>query len=305
MTRERKDLEILGCMVHLDSMLTSLRWSVALAVFATYVLSGHDLEVSRALTALALFDLLRFPLFMLPGIINRMVEAGISLSRVRSFLLCEDHKSIERGDLVGIGIKITNMSCAYESRKPRYEERDLNSLGKKLLEKNWELSLLKSQLEEATTKIQELETPEGNSDGEQTESQVNVTGSLLCLKRLNFEVKPGELVAIVGGVGSGKSSLLNAILGEVKELSGRTEVQGKLAFFSQTPFVLNATLKANVLFSHVDEPVNEKKYEKALECCALLPDLGKHGFFFFGRTCQVPRASTHHFSVKPFYPQVI
>lgn len=291
------------------SLVPSSRWSVALAVFATYVLAGHDLEVSRALTALALFDLLRFPLNMLPGIINRMVEAGISLARVRSFLLCEDHKSIERGELAGIGIKMTNMSSAYESKKPHLEERNPNPLAKELLEKNWELSLLKSQLEEATVKIHELETSERNSEGEGTESQVNVTGSLLCLKRINLEVKPGELIAVVGSVGCGKSSLLNAILGEVKELSGRTEVQGKLAFFSQTPFVLNATLKANILFSHVDEHVDEKKYQRALECCALNPDIGTQSISFgcFAHPvicCRTVR--THSCSPQQLlYPQAI
>jgi ATP-binding cassette subfamily C (CFTR/MRP) protein 1 len=68
-------------------------------------------------------------------------------------------------------------------------------------------------------------------------------------------------------------SLLNGILGEVRELAGKTEVKGKLAFFSQSPFILNATVKANILFSHVDEPVDEKKYQRALECCALKHDL--------------------------------
>jgi ABC-type transport system involved in cytochrome bd biosynthesis fused ATPase/permease subunit len=47
-----------------------------------------------------------------------------------------------------------------------------------------------------------------------------------------------------------RSSLLNAIMGKVKELSGATEVYGKLVFFSQSPFILNATLKSNILFSH-------------------------------------------------------
>jgi ABC-type transport system involved in cytochrome bd biosynthesis fused ATPase/permease subunit len=64
--------------------------------------------------------------------------------------------------------------------------------------------------------------------------------------------------------------LLNAILGEVKELAGTTEVLGKLAFFSQTPFILNATMKANILFSHVNEPVDEERYQKALEGVSLV-----------------------------------
>lgn len=247
---------------------------MALAVFAVYVLTGNDLEVSRALTALALFDLLRFPLFMLPGIINKMVEAGVSLQRIRSFLLCEEHASMGRGELEDTGIRMTGVTCAYESKKPQNKEKDSNPLAKELLEKDWELSLLKSQLDDVTARIQELTNPKCINEEKPLESQINFTGSLLCLKQVNLDIKPGELVAVVGGVGCGKSSLLNAILGEVRGLAGMTEVHGTLAFFSQSPFVLNATLKANILFSHVNEPVDEAKYQRALECCALLPDLG-------------------------------
>ena len=96
---------------------------------------------------------------------------------------------------------------------------------------------------------------------------------MLCLKRIIFECKPGELVAVIGGVGCGKSSLINAVLGEVRELAGTTEVCGRLAFFSQTPFILNATVRDNILFSHVDEPVDEARYQRALDCCALRHDL--------------------------------
>jgi ATP-binding cassette subfamily C (CFTR/MRP) protein 1 len=58
---------------------------VALSTFAAYMLSGHTVDVAEALTALALFEILRFPLFMLPQLINNIVEAMISLERVRSF----------------------------------------------------------------------------------------------------------------------------------------------------------------------------------------------------------------------------
>jgi ATP-binding cassette subfamily C (CFTR/MRP) protein 1 len=70
-----------------------------------------------------------------------------------------------------------------------------------------------------------------------------------------------------------RSSFINSILGEVRNLSGTTQVRGGLAFFSQTPFILNATVKANILFSHVNEPVDEQRYQRAVECCALTHDL--------------------------------
>jgi hypothetical protein len=76
---------------------------VALATFAAYTVAGHRLDVAAALTALALFEILRFPLFMLPQIINRIVEAGISLERVREFLLCEEYRKVGEGELTETG----------------------------------------------------------------------------------------------------------------------------------------------------------------------------------------------------------
>jgi ATP-binding cassette, subfamily C (CFTR/MRP), member 1 len=275
--------------------LSFMLWSavplaVALGTFAAYVVSGHNLTVSTALTSLALFDILRFPLFMLPQIINRIVEAGVSLGRVRSFLLCEEHKFIESGSLQDTGVRMTNVSAAYESLKNQNGDgshdhsNTANPLASELAEKTWELSLLKSQLEEAEKKINELMAAKRQKTGiasrsttlsedDDPESVGYLSTSMLCLKRINFECGPGALVAVIGGVGCGKSSLINAILGEVRELAGKTEVSGRLAFFSQTPFILNATVKANILFSHVNEPVDEVKYQRALECCALKHDL--------------------------------
>jgi ABC-type multidrug transport system fused ATPase/permease subunit len=271
--------------------LSFMLWSavplaVALGTFAAYVVSGHNLTVSTALTSLALFDILRFPLFMLPQIINRIVEASVSLGRMRSFLLLEEHHPLEPGSLADAGVRMTNVSAAYESLKPQTEgdeNGNINPLARELAEKNWELSLLQSQLEEAEKKIKELtdlqknkatSSGTGDRDDEDPESVVGyLSTSMLCLKRVNFECKPGELIAVIGGVGCGKSSVLNGILGEVRELAGKTEVNGRLAFFSQTPFILNATVRTNILFSHADEPVDEAKYQRTLECCALNHDL--------------------------------
>ena len=93
-----------------------------------------------------------------------MVEAGVSLARARWFLLCGVHKTIKRGELDDIGTRMTNLSCAYEGKKPQHEIQNTKTLAKELLEKNWELSLLKSQLEEAMAKIKLRETPKGKSD---------------------------------------------------------------------------------------------------------------------------------------------
>lgn len=70
-----------------------------------------------------------------------------------------------------------------------------------------------------------------------------------------------------------RSSLLNSILGEVRQLAGTTCVAGDLSYFAQSPFILNATVKDNILFAHVNEPFDAARYKRALEVCALKHDL--------------------------------
>ncbi|XP_047424944.1 multidrug resistance-associated protein 1-like isoform X2 [Mugil cephalus] len=91
-----------------------------------------------------------------------------------------------------------------------------------------------------------------------------------CLQRLNLAVKTGSLVAVVGHVGSGKSSLLSAMLGEMERTSGFVSMKGSLAYVPQQAWIQNASLKDNILFG---ERRKESWYHRVMEACALLPDL--------------------------------
>lgn len=251
--------------------------AVAVASFGAYVLTGQDLDVATALTALALFDILRFPLAMLPRVINSVVEAGVSVKRIRTFLLSQEHKAIGPNNLQDTGIRLQTVSAAYDSKKPKVaEKKDTANLEelKQINDRDWEIRLLKSQLRHAEQHIRELSGGKVEQQQPQEVPLEDVAAeNLLALKRIDFEVKAGELVAVVGGVGCGKSTFVNAMLGEVRELSGTTSVRGNLAYFSQNPFIMNASVRDNILFSHVSEPVDEELYQKALDCCALRHDL--------------------------------
>ena len=72
---------------------------------------------------------------------------------------------------------------------------------------------------------------------------------------------------------SSRSSFINAILGEVRQLAGTTSVAGGLSYFAQSPFVLGASVKDNILFGHVNETFDPGRYKRALDVCALKHDL--------------------------------
>ena len=87
---------------------------------------------------------------------NRIVEAGVSLNRLQSFLLCEEHLPVSTAD--SNGVFMVDLSAAYESRKPRLDGVDIDAKTKEAAEAKWEVSLLKAQLEEAEQHIKSLST---------------------------------------------------------------------------------------------------------------------------------------------------
>ncbi|XP_042494781.1 ABC transporter C family member 10-like isoform X2 [Macadamia integrifolia] len=90
------------------------------------------------------------------------------------------------------------------------------------------------------------------------------------LRNINLEVKPGEKVAICGEVGSGKSTLFAAILGEVPSIGGNIEVYGKIAYVSQMAWIQTGTIQENILFGTA---MDKQRYQEVLDCCSLVQDL--------------------------------
>ncbi|CAG5129177.1 unnamed protein product, partial [Candidula unifasciata] len=90
------------------------------------------------------------------------------------------------------------------------------------------------------------------------------------LKNLTVSFPKGKLVAIVGPVGAGKSSLLSAFLGEMEKLQGQGSIQGSLGYVAQQAWIQNMTLRSNILFH---QPMKESRYRKVIEACALESDI--------------------------------
>ncbi|CAK9310098.1 unnamed protein product [Citrullus colocynthis] len=90
------------------------------------------------------------------------------------------------------------------------------------------------------------------------------------LKNINFNVRKGELTAVVGIVGSGKSSILASVLGEMHKISGRVRVCGRTAYVAQTSWIQNGTIEENILFGL---PMDRKRYSEVIRVCCLEKDL--------------------------------
>lgn len=98
----------------------------------------------------------------------------------------------------------------------------------------------------------------------------NANAADLALRNVNLTIRQGEKVAVCGAVGSGKSSLLYALLREIPRTSGSVEVFGSLAYVSQNSWIQSGTVRDNILFG---KPFNKELYEKAIKSCALDKDI--------------------------------
>ncbi|XP_034235576.1 multidrug resistance-associated protein 1-like isoform X2 [Thrips palmi] len=90
------------------------------------------------------------------------------------------------------------------------------------------------------------------------------------LTNINLRCEMGRLVAVVGPVASGKSSLIACMMGEMDKLSGRVNTKGTIAYVAQQAWIQNATLRDNILFGL---PMEKEKYNMVVEACALKADL--------------------------------
>ncbi|XP_030629091.1 canalicular multispecific organic anion transporter 2 [Chanos chanos] len=225
----QKELNVLRKTAYLSALSimawTSAPFLVALTTFAVYVTVDENnvLDAEKAFVSLALFNILRFPLNMLPQVISSIVQAGVSLKRIQSFL-CHDELDPDSID-----------------RKPTASEYAVTVVNGKF---SW------AKEDPAT------------------------------LHNINVMVPQGSLLAVVGHVGCGKSSLVAALLGEMEKLEGQISVRvcwrshiltrGSVAYVPQQAWIQNATLRDNILFG---KPYDERKYRCILEACALTPDL--------------------------------
>ncbi|GLI68304.1 hypothetical protein VaNZ11_012665 [Volvox africanus] len=185
----------------------------AFVIFTTYEFQKARLVSSVAFTTLSLFNILRFPLVVLPKALRAVSEAHASLQRLEAYLL----EDVQQGTAA---VKSTKSSVPGVHIDNAVYHHPSNP--------NWHLHIPR------------------------------------------FDVRPGQVVAVVGRIGAGKTSLIQAILGNMVKEHGSQQVGGRISYVPQNPWLQNLSIRDNVTFG---EAWDENKYEAVIDACALTMDL--------------------------------
>lgn len=262
-------------------------------VFFTYIKLGYNLDAATAFTTISLFNVMRFPFAFLPMGLAQWSQAKVALKRMTTFLLSEEMgNNVERvvgtdsasgnaalSDDVVLHLKNVNLSWVKEEDEASVEVKgDKKGKSTKKNEKDKTSKpaskagssrfLIYKSVAADEKKENDLQVAAGTVPKEEEIAKVN--RAVHTLVDLNVEIKRGQLVAVVGPVGSGKSSLIAGILGELHVTTGKIHQRGTISYCDQRPWILNATLKDNVTFG---EPFDEMKFESALYASALEDDI--------------------------------
>jgi ABC-type multidrug transport system fused ATPase/permease subunit len=200
---------------------------------------------------------------MASGLLNHIFTMMVSIKRILNFLNIEESPSYVKQDSAdNHAIIIENASLGWSIKSNDIKD---NNDEKKSDKKRYES--VKSDEDHTNDVIL--------GDVELTTVDDSIVDpiadrSVYTLQNINFSTKKGQLIAIVGGVGSGKTSFLNALLGELLLKDGSVEMNGTVSYHQQTPWILNATVQDNILFG---EPYNEIKFNETLKASCLDVDI--------------------------------
>ncbi|KAK5996011.1 ABC-type transporter cicA [Cladobotryum mycophilum] len=237
----------------ITTVTTSLPIFASMLSFITYSLSKHSLDPAKAFSALALFNGLRQPLNLFPVILNQSTDAWLSLKRIEEFLMAEEQREdvIREADSEN-AIQLCDASFTWE----KASTEDAKS-GNKMATKHRKAAAAK-----VPPQLGSLENASASTLAEEPMP--------FQLRDLSFKAGRGELVAIIGTVGSGKSSLLAALAGEMRKTGGNVVVSGaSRALCPQSAWIQNTTLQNNITFG---KEMDRQRYDEIIDACSLQAD---------------------------------
>ncbi|KAF9125108.1 Canalicular multispecific organic anion transporter 2 [Mortierella sp. GBA39] len=267
--REVKTLRKIGFVFSfLSIMFQSVPMIIALVSFAIYSTVGGpnngpgDITPQRIFVSISLFNLLSSPIGMLSNILAQVIGVTVASRRIQNFLLApeisetttDSSKTLPEDPSVPL-VEIKNGVFAWDTEGPEVETEKEMIAREKAEAK--EQRVLEKEAKKAGKSVPETEAPIEKNYGP-------------TLTDINLTIPRGHLTAVVGRVGQGKTSLLNAIIGDMYRREGTVKVYGRKAYVAQQAWIVNATVKDNIVFGN---EFNQERYDHILMASGLLPDI--------------------------------
>ena len=262
--REIRGIQILLSIRNaINAVSMSLPIFASMLSFITYSLTSHNLNPAYVFSSLALFNSLRMPLNLLPLVIGQVVDAWSSIGRVQDFLIAEEQNDDFIWDMEGKNA-VSMHNAAFTWERNVTQDPDNKKGGPP---PNKRRSKEVKNAEKAAAKAGK--PVDASKTGVDSASTLTETEPFK-IHDLDFSIGRNELVAVIGGVGSGKSSLLAALAGDMRRTSGSVTMGATRAFCPQYAWIQNTTVKENILFG---KEYDKDWYEAVVDACALRPDL--------------------------------
>ncbi|KAI0360140.1 P-loop containing nucleoside triphosphate hydrolase protein [Trametes cingulata] len=230
-----------------NAVAISLPALASVLAFVVYSVTGHSLNAADVFSSLTLFNLLRMPLMFMPLSLSAIADAHNAIDRLYGVFEAEtlSETKIQDEDMEN-AIEIVGGEFVWDGPPPdepaRKDKRGM--FGKKTGKK--------------------AAPAAGAGEGEKSKE------STFRLRDVNLAIPQGQLAAIVGPVGSGKSSLLEGMIGEMRRTAGTVRFKGSVAYCPQSAWIQNATVRDNIIFGR---PFDEERYWKAVHDACLEADL--------------------------------
>ena len=264
------EISHLGKSYNMWTLNISLFWlcpiCVSIATIGVYQYFNSQFSIGTMLIGLTIFSKLQGPVRTMPDAINSFLETIVSMKRIEKFIRQQEKDN----SLVIKGKYTKNMEYAIKIEHGTFswgsDEKEIMSQ-----------SNIKEQVKEKPEPKLKTKPNQIQKGKELQDMSNNSSNGFHCkqiLTDISVTIKPGEIVGIIGEVGSGKSSFFHAILNNLillnpEECDG-IHINGKIAYVSQTPWIQNETIKNNILFF---KDFDQEKYNKIIEVTQLQYDL--------------------------------
>ncbi|KAJ3847227.1 multidrug resistance-associated ABC transporter [Lentinula lateritia] len=253
----------------LIAMMTFIPILASVLSFITYALTGHDLNVAIIFTSLQFFNIIQLPLIMLPITLASLSDIFVANTRISAFLLAEERPA-------DYAIKLDTQSANAVECKGDFawdipSENENKDTKAEQTEDNAQRNSKKAK--KAKGEVDSLVLSTSNPieiEPHRPNPSETLPDQPFELKDLHLTIRRGAFVAIVGRVGSGKSSILQALIGEMRKISGEVRFSGSMAYVPQNPWIQNATVRDNIMFG---QPEDVRRLSDIIHACSLTQDL--------------------------------